>query len=315
MSAEVITVVCKCGQGFRVKSAAIGRQVKCPKCKTACQVVAPPETTQTKTASSESGAQDAGGIPVVKGDKQPPTRWQGEIPDFSGSAKKATPAPSIVTAKGGSSQTTPPKIVMEGSKSDAIEIPKLAPANTEPDSNDVPEFAADELSIESDNDSAAVKIDAAKIDTGPEFAATSSGSGASASTSPNAATAGGGGTPHATPPAMNPYTTSAEPTQTVSHTSLPLERSYPMLELIRKLYFGLACLILGLAVIYTLVIPVLGMTQEGVAGLFAGLLTAVPILIMSAIWSATLLAASEVIKLFLDIQSNTLVTANAVQPR
>ncbi len=293
MSAEVITVVCKCGQSFRVKSAAIGRQVKCPKCKSACDVMAPPKTATPKVATpkTDSTEHDPAGIPAVKGDKQLPPRWQGDVPDFSGLAAKKTPTPSIVTDKAdsiaglpttpSSSTDTPPNIVVPGENPAASSLPKFETRKEAAQTSGttaVPEFAADELSAEPDEDAAA-------------------GSGS------------------ATPP-VNPYTASQPMIRSGGTPSnLPQERKYPMLELIRKLYFGLACLILGLAILYTLVVPVIGMTQEGMMGLVTGLLTAVPILIASAVWSATLLAASEVIKLFLDIQSNTLATAHAVQSR
>ncbi|GAA5506816.1 hypothetical protein [Novipirellula caenicola] len=281
MSAEVITVVCRCGQRFRVKSAAIGRQVKCPKCKTACDVVAPPKTA---TPQTDSAAADPAEIPVVKGDKQLPPRWQGDVPDFSGLAAKKTPPPSISTDQTSAASTSAdssaalPEIVVSEDSPDARAASESSKGTSKTtaaaETEDVPEFAADELSVESEQKADPVT------------------------------------------PAVNPYTAAQPMTSTAGpSSSLPQERKYPMLELIRKLYFALAWLILGLAVLYTLVIPVIAMTQEGMMGLLTGLLTAVPILIASAVWSATLLAGSEVIKLFLDIQSNTLATANAVQSR
>ncbi|WP_146460333.1 SdpI family protein [Rubripirellula tenax] len=86
-------------------------------------------------------------------------------------------------------------------------------------------------------------------------------------------------------------------------------RTYPMLDLIRKLYRICAYLWMAGSVIIALAVLGLAIPNGGQALLVAGM-TAISVILSGAVVGTTLMAASEVIKLLLDVQENTHRAAN-----
>lgn len=101
----------------------------------------------------------------------------------------------------------------------------------------------------------------------------------------------------------NPYTAASPVATSVQAADGFQPRTYPTLDLIRLMYKVLAFICMGGSVLVSL--ATIGIAMQGGQGLLIGLFSGVPILIVGAIGGVTMLAASEGIKLMLDIQDNT----------
>ncbi|TWT84530.1 hypothetical protein CA13_60090 [Planctomycetes bacterium CA13] len=270
MSAEAVVVRCQCGNAFRVKAAAMGRTIRCPKCKVPCLVgeePPAPESVAPESVTPESVAPES--VTQAKPENESPA-----VAD----EKNVTQSAAVASQDADENVDVKPIVQVEAKEETPapIKMPSIVVADprgkkAEKSVSVVPEV---KTPIEEQVSAAAA--------------------------------------------AVNPYT-ATPPQNEPMHTGggamevLPARREYPVLDAIRVLYKVLAYVVVALAVIYLLVMTVL--TIRSGQPWWSIIVLAIPVLIGAIASCATLLALSESIKLALDIQSNTLVTANAVQPR
>ncbi|TWT55159.1 hypothetical protein Pla22_28140 [Rubripirellula amarantea] len=330
MASDVISLSCACGKTLKVKSTALGKKVRCPECKESVLVAQPQSTTnrpesQSSVKPSDDPAETGSApgdpfaflkpvdsasaatsiAPIVVADKKPVAKSQSK-----------TTAKTTAKSKAKAKTKTPQAPVQPAVKA-AVDQSHPIAANQA--------AAVSQPVVQSPQPSQAAGADSEKLDEVVDFTianpkpsmpqpiATSASANpliANPSIASSARESTAEAAPESAVDADNPYAATANPVSASGGQAYDggQGNSYPMLNLIRRIYKGLAILVMLASLLMG--IAMMGAILSQGESIWLAIFTGIWTFGMGATMGVTMLAASEGIKLMLDIQANTYRAAN-----
>ena len=268
MSDDILTVSCSCGKELKVRSSSAGKKVRCTDCGS---IIAIPMASSGDPGPADPLAFLGGDTPAA---------------DTAGGTA-AKPQIQIETEKDRSAKPSGVSKKAKPTSARAAGVdPSLAPKRVEP--TPVDQLDRPVVAVDAGASSRQGKASSGGVGVGPTV------------------TEAAGGAVAVRAAAENPF---ASPTSGASGSSMAdrpagyTPRKYPFLSLISSLYKVLGFITIGLAVIVPLGMVVIAVLSE--AGIMLGILSSLPTLIGGLVGGVSMLAASELIKVAMDIQDNT----------